>query len=85
MSKYVAIHVFLWSLVCCVYVYIPGNLRVQYNLDNQNGIPVCKRYSRACYIIECFVLIYMYVIKKKENQNYDQIKILDVSLNFILY
>lgn len=57
--------------VCCVYVYIPGNLRVQYNLDNQNGIPVCKRYSRACYIIECFVLIYMYVIKKKENQNYD--------------
>lgn len=33
--------------VCCVYVYIPGNLRVQYNFDNQNGIPVCKRYSRV--------------------------------------
>lgn len=71
MSKYVAIHVCLWCLcLLCICVYT-GNLRVQYNLDNQNGIPVCKRYSRACYIIECFCFIYMYVIKKKENQNYD--------------
>lgn len=45
--------------VCCVYVYIPGNLRVQYNFDNQNGIPVCKRYSRACNII--VFLFYIHV------------------------
>lgn len=61
----------LYMYVYGVFVYIPGNLTVQYNLDNQNGIPVCKRYSRACYIIECSCFIYMYVIKKKENQNYD--------------
>lgn len=70
MSLYMYVYGVLFVVYMCIGP-IPGNLRVQYNLDNQNGIPVCKRYSRACYIIECSCFIYMYVIKKKENQNYD--------------
>lgn len=57
------VHVFL-------VLFVVYNLKVQHNLDNQNGMSVFKRYSPACYI-RVFCFIYMYIIRKHENQNYE--------------